>query len=102
MFAGVAVWQFEQLPARAVVYESQQYTMFVFGGLALAASGVFLMLAVWLGAWLSPKRHKAGLFSSAFIKGALVHSHRRGGVVGDAHGARLPAPGSLHLVAENH
>ena len=45
--------------------------MFVFAGLALAASGVFLILAVWLGAWLSPTRHKAGLFSSAFIMGAV-------------------------------
>jgi hypothetical protein len=70
-YAGVAIWQFEQLPAGAVVYESQYYTMFVFGGLALAVSGVFLTLAVWLGSRLSPKRQRPGLFSSALIKGSI-------------------------------
>ena len=53
-----------------VRYETQEYTLFVFGGLVLAAAGVILILAVWLGARLSPKRHRAGLFTSAFIKGA--------------------------------
>jgi hypothetical protein len=69
-FAGVAIWQFGKLATGTVIYETQQYTLFVFGGLVLAAVGVILILAVWLGARLSSKRHRAGLFTSAFIKGA--------------------------------
>lgn len=71
-FAGVATWQFQQMPQGAVTYDTQQYTLFVFGGLVLAVAGVFLTLAVWLVARTSPKRHRAGLFSSSLIKGALV------------------------------
>jgi len=70
-FAGLAVWQFDMLAQGTVLYETQQYTLFVFGGLVLAAAGVILIPAVWLGARLSPKRHRAGLFTSAFIKGAV-------------------------------
>jgi len=68
--AGVAIWQFQELAAGIVLYETEQYTMLVFGGLVLAAAGVFLILAVWLGARMNPKRHRAGLFTSAFVKGA--------------------------------
>jgi|GEM_PF-1301861 len=71
-FAGVAVWQFEQLPQGVVVYEAPQYTYFVFGGLALAVVGVFLIVGVWLAARTSPARHRVGLFSSAFVKGAAM------------------------------
>ncbi len=72
VFAGVAVWQLEQLPATAVLYEARQYTLFVFGGLVLAAAGVVLIVAVWFGTWVTETRQRTGLFSSAFIKGALV------------------------------
>jgi hypothetical protein len=72
VFAGVAVWQLEQLPATAVLYEARQYTLFVFGGLVLAAAGVLLIIAAWFGTWVTETRQRAGLFSSAFIKGALV------------------------------
>jgi hypothetical protein len=70
VLAGVAVWQFQELPHDTVIYETQQYTVFVFGGLVLAATGVLLILAVWLGARMSPTRQRVGLFSSAFLKGA--------------------------------
>ncbi len=72
VFAGVAVWQLEQLPATAVLYEARQYTLFVFGGLVLAAAGVVLIVAVWFSTWVTEARQRTGLFSSAFIKGALV------------------------------
>lgn len=72
VFSGVAIWQFQQIPLGSVAYETQQYTMFVFGGLALAVAGVFLTLAVWLVARTSAEHQRAGLFSSAFMKGALV------------------------------
>lgn len=71
-FAGIAVWQLQQLPQDVIAYETQQYTLFVFGGLALAVSGVLLVLAVWLGARISPKRHRKGLFSSALVMGAVA------------------------------
>ncbi len=69
-FAGVAVWQLEQLPLGSAVYEAEEYALFVFGGLVLAAAGVFLIPTVWLVSRTSAKRHRAGLFTSAFIKGA--------------------------------
>jgi hypothetical protein len=72
VFAALAVWKFQQLPAGAPVYEAEQYALFVFGGLVLAGTGVFLIPMVWLVARTSPKRHRAGLFSSAFIKGAAM------------------------------
>jgi len=72
VFAGLAVWQFEQLPPAAVLYETKQYTLFVFGGLVLAAAGVLLIIAVWLGVRVTGTRQRTGLFSSAFIKGALA------------------------------
>jgi hypothetical protein len=70
-FAGVAVWQFEQFPPSIVVYEATQYTAFLVAGLALAALGVVLILAVWIGARMSPTRQRRGLFVSAMIKGSV-------------------------------
>ena len=37
--AAVAVWQFQQLAPGTVLYETQQYMMFVFGGLVLGRGG---------------------------------------------------------------
>jgi len=72
VFAGFGAWQLSQLPAGVVAYESELYSLFVAGGLIMAAVGPILVLAVWLTSWLSSARQSTGLFSSAFIKGALI------------------------------
>ncbi|NTU70516.1 MAG: hypothetical protein HGB10_01635 [Coriobacteriia bacterium] len=72
ILSGVAIWQFEQLPADAVMYETLQYTIFVFAGLALGVIGIFLIVGVWLASRASERRHRAGLLSSAMLKGAIV------------------------------
>ena len=69
---GLGVWQLTQLPASQVAFESQPYSLFMYGGLIMAAVGPILVLAVWLATWLGSSRHRAGLFSSAFFKGAMI------------------------------
>jgi hypothetical protein len=71
-FAGLGIWQLTQLPATQVAYETQTYSLFVLGGLIMAAVGPILVLAVWLSSWISSARQSKGLFSSAFIKGAFI------------------------------
>jgi len=71
-FAGLGAWQLTQLPAGQVAYETDIYSLFVLGGLIMAAVGPILVLAVWLASWISSARQSKGLFSSAFIKGAFI------------------------------
>ena len=71
-FAGLGVWELKQLPVGQVAYESQPYMLFLIGGIIMAAVGPILILAVWLGAWLSQRRQRAGLLTSSLIKGAIV------------------------------
>jgi hypothetical protein len=55
------------------LFDSPYYQMFLWAGLALVVVGPLLVLVVWLVARRShEKGHRAGLFSSALIKGALA------------------------------
>jgi hypothetical protein len=69
---GIGVWQLYQLPAQQVAYETQVYMLYVLAGLVMALAGLLLIIAVWLGTWLSHRRHRVGLLSSALFKGALI------------------------------
>jgi hypothetical protein len=71
-FAGLGIWQLNQLPAGQVAYETQPYMLFLFGGIIMAAVGPILILAVWLATWLRARRMRTGLFTSALVKGAIV------------------------------
>ena len=71
-FAGVLIWQFEQLPAGQAVFESPLYEAAVLGGVALTIAGPVLILATWIGSWGRPGASKGGLFVSALIKGAIA------------------------------
>ena len=72
VFVGVAVWQFQLIPQGVVVYDTQQYMLFVFAGLVLAGTGILVTLGAWIGARMNPARHRAGLFGSALVKGTTV------------------------------
>lgn len=73
VLAAAAVWRLLQLPATQVAYESQAYALTVLGGLIMTAVGPLLIVTVWITEWARrPKSQRAGLLTSALLKGALV------------------------------
>jgi hypothetical protein len=73
VLAGLAVWQFLELPAKSATYEAELYGTSIMVGMALVAIGPALAIAVWLFVWLgAEKGRRTGLLTSALIKGAVV------------------------------
>lgn len=72
VFAGVLIWRFYDMPPGLAIYETPDYALSVFAGIALTLAGPLLMLATWLASWGRPGSSKWGLFVDAFLKGAVV------------------------------
>ncbi|NTW29215.1 MAG: hypothetical protein HGA39_07645 [Coriobacteriia bacterium] len=73
VLAGVAVWQFVQVPLGEAVYNSSLYPISLIIGTAMVASGPVLMLFVWVvsAAWGRAGNWGSKLLSS-LIKGAAA------------------------------
>jgi hypothetical protein len=72
VFAGLLVWQFLQAPAGTPIYEVGMYGTSILVGLVLTALGPLVAIAVWLVSWLARPGARKGLFSRAFIIGAVT------------------------------
>lgn len=71
LFAVLTVWALLDVPRGQAVYESSVYPLSVFGGLALATTGPFVILASWLTSPCPPGVKRSTLFSSALLKGSV-------------------------------
>jgi len=72
VFAGVLIWQFEQLPADVAMYESELYPVGLLVGVVLLAAGPLLILVSWVAAWGRPGSTKGRLLISALVRGSVA------------------------------
>ncbi|MDZ4168421.1 MAG: hypothetical protein U1E26_02030 [Coriobacteriia bacterium] len=72
VFAGVTVWRFYNMSPGQAIYDSSDYALSVFAGIALALAGPILVLATWVAAWGKPGSSKWGLLVDALLKGSVV------------------------------
>lgn len=72
VFALLTVWKLLEVPRGQAVFESTIYPLSVFGGLALATLGPFVIIAAWLGAPCPVGVKRTTLFPSALTKGSIA------------------------------
>ena len=72
VFAAVLVWQAMLVPAGTPIYELDLYGFSILAGMVLTALGPLLAIGVWLAAWIAHPNARKGLFSRAFIIGAVT------------------------------
>lgn len=69
----LAGWQLLQIPIGQIISTTEIYRLTIIGGVVMTIAGPIVILAVWLASRVRAGEHsKAGLLSSALLKGAVV------------------------------